>query len=51
MYGMESESDEMGTSITHLFVRERFDEVEFERDLFDGVSQKIFECIVSSKIS
>ncbi|VIO93847.1 Uncharacterized protein BM_BM3520 [Brugia malayi] len=43
MYGMESESDEMGTSITHLFARERFDQVDFERNLFDGITQKIFE--------
>lgn len=46
MYGMESELDEMGTSIAHLFVRERFYEVDFERDLFDGITQKIFESSV-----
>ncbi|MCP9262115.1 hypothetical protein DINM_005408 [Dirofilaria immitis] len=41
MYGMESESDEIGTSITHLFVRERFGEVDFERDLFDGTDREV----------
>uniref|UniRef100_A0A158Q7I0 Tudor domain-containing protein n=1 Tax=Elaeophora elaphi TaxID=1147741 RepID=A0A158Q7I0_9BILA len=50
MYGMESESDEMGTSITHLFVRERFGEVDFERDLFDGITQKIFGCFMDREI-
>uniref|UniRef100_A0A915Q867 Translocon-associated protein subunit gamma n=1 Tax=Setaria digitata TaxID=48799 RepID=A0A915Q867_9BILA len=43
IYGMESESDEPGTSVAHLFARERFGEVDFERDLFDGITQKIFE--------
>ncbi|KAM3718955.1 RING finger protein [Dirofilaria immitis] len=50
MYGMESESDEIGTSITHLFVRERFGEVDFERDLFDGVTQKIFESFTDREV-
>ncbi|VDK67140.1 unnamed protein product [Litomosoides sigmodontis] len=50
MYGMESELDEMGTSITHLFVRERFYEVDFERDLFDGVTQKIFESSADKEV-
>lgn len=45
MYGMESELDEMGTSITHLFVRKRFGEVDFERDLFDAVTQKYTELL------
>ncbi|KAL3994902.1 Tudor domain family protein [Acanthocheilonema viteae] len=50
MYGMEAESDEMGTSITHLFVRERFGEVDFERDLFDGITQKIFESSADKEV-
>ncbi|EFO20116.1 hypothetical protein LOAG_08374 [Loa loa] len=50
MYGMESESDEMGTSITHLFVRERFGEVDFERDLFDGITQKMFETFTNREV-
>ncbi|VDO64807.1 unnamed protein product, partial [Onchocerca flexuosa] len=49
IYGMESESDEIGTSITHLFVRERFNEVDFERDLFDGITQKLFGSFMDRK--
>lgn len=48
---MESESDEVGTSITHLFVRERFGEVDFERHLFDGITQKLYESFVSPLFS
>ncbi|CAG9540569.1 unnamed protein product [Cercopithifilaria johnstoni] len=50
MYGMDSESDELGTSITHLFVRERYGEVDFERDLFDGITQKIFESFTDREV-
>uniref|UniRef100_A0A8R1XMX2 Tudor domain-containing protein n=1 Tax=Onchocerca volvulus TaxID=6282 RepID=A0A8R1XMX2_ONCVO len=49
IYGMKSESDEIGTSITHLFIRERFDEVDFERNLFDGITQKLYENFTDRK--
>lgn len=47
MYGMDSEADKLGTSIAHVFVRERCGEVEFDRELFDGTTQKIYEDAVS----
>lgn len=42
IFGLESENDEMGFSIAHMFAREQGNTVRLDRKLYDGLFQKIY---------
>ncbi|VDK27564.1 unnamed protein product [Gongylonema pulchrum] len=43
VFGLKTLSDEIGTSIVQLFVRERHGKVDHDRALFSGTQQKLYE--------
>ncbi|VDM97297.1 unnamed protein product [Thelazia callipaeda] len=49
MFGLESERDKLGASITEMFVRARFGHVHFDRLLFDAITQNIYKCIIDKE--